>query len=456
MAWTEEISEAAYTSPSGKRIVFNYEPSVEKTTQLKTSENVFPDLDGAEIQSLGLGGKKFPMTAIFSGEDCLKDADEFESLLCERGYGELEHPVYGKHTVVPTGDISRSDNLVSGANESRVKITFSETISDRTFPDSDISAVDALDEAMDSYEEAAVSSFLEMVATDTIEDEIQLQNTLKTQSDTLFKGVEKIAEKTDDLQEKQAMLQDLQNMKDSVSTWTSKIDTIPPNLENIARTLIQAARLPSKMIISALAKIEGYASIIRDLINNVKKDPIGLNAITNQFAATSSMVGSLVASLSFGTASTAFTSSVSKKTVSSSSASKNTASSSSASASSAGGFKSRADVLSVASSIRGYFEEYVSYMDSQTDKNAFVDTGESYSALLETVVSAIQVLEAVSFNLSSARTLTLSEDRQLLELLTELYGKDGFDKMDEFITDNKLNASEIVMIPMGREVRYYG
>lgn len=443
MAWTEEISEAAYTSPSGKRLVFNYEPSVEKTTSLKTSENVFPDLDGAEIQSLGLGGKKFPMTAIFSGEDCLKDADEFESLLCERGYGELEHPVYGKHTVVPTGDISRSDNLVSGANESRVKITFSETISDRTFPDSDISAVDALDEAMESYEEAAVSSFLETVATDTIEDEIQLQNTLKTQSDTLFKGVEKIAEKTDDLQEKQEMLQDLQNMKNSVSSWTSKIDTISPNLENIARTIIQAARLPSKMIIGALAKIEAYASIIKDLINNVKKDPVGLNAIANQFAATSSMVGALVASLGFGAAYTAFLSSVSS-------------SASGSSKSLAGGFKSRADVLSIASSIRSYFEEYISYMDSQTDKNAFVDTGDAYSALLETVVSAIQVLEAVSFNLASARTLTLSEDRQLLELLTELYGKDGFGRMDEFITDNALNANELVLIPMGREVRYYG
>jgi hypothetical protein len=95
-------------------------------------------------------------------------------------------------------------------------------------------------------------------------------------------------------------------------------------------------------------------------------------------------------------------------------------------------------------------------MDSQTDKNAFVDTGDAYSALLETVVSAIQVLEAVSFNLASARTLTLSEDRQLLELLTELYGKDGFGRMDEFITDNALNANELVLIPMGREVRYYG
>lgn len=123
------------------------------------------------------------------------------------------------------------------------------------------------------------------------------------------------------------------------------------------------------MIIGALAKIEAYASIIKDLINNVKKDPVGLNAIANQFAATSSMVGALVASLGFGAAYTAFLSSVSS-------------SASGSSKSLAGGFKSRADVLSIASSIRSYFEEYISYMDSQTDKNAFVDTGDAYSALL--------------------------------------------------------------------------
>lgn len=443
MAWTEEISEAAYTSPSGKRIVFNYEPSVEKSTSLKTSESVFPDLDGAEIQSLGLGGKKFPMTAIFSGENCIKEADEFEELLCERGYGELEHPIYGKYVVVPTGEIGRSDNLVSGANESKVKITFSETLSDRTFPDSDISAVDSLDAAMESYEEAAVASFVDTVSLETTDDKIQLQATLKAQSDTMFKGVEKIAEKSGDLEEKQGLLQDLQNMKENVSNWIAKPDTIKPNLENIARTLIQAARLPSKLIIGALAKIEAYASIIKDLINNVKKDPVGLKAIANQFAATSSMIGSVVASLGFGAAYTAFLSSTSP---SASGSSKNIA----------GSLKSRADVLSVSAAIRTYFEDYVAYMDSQTNKNAFVDTGEAYSALLETVVAAVQVLEAVSFSMASVRTLKLSEDRQLFELLTELYGKDGFNRIDEFITDNALTANEIVMIPMGREVRFYG
>ena len=55
MAWADEISEAVYTAPSGKRIVFNYESALSRSTPLKTAEHTVPDVDGAEVQSLGLG-----------------------------------------------------------------------------------------------------------------------------------------------------------------------------------------------------------------------------------------------------------------------------------------------------------------------------------------------------------------------------------------------------------------
>lgn len=472
MAWTDEIGAAAYTSPGGKRMVFNYDSGVERTTPLKTAENTFPDVDGAEIQSLGLGGKKFPMTAIFSGADCFKDADAFEELLCERGYGVLEHPIYGKHTVVPTGEIARSDDLVAGLNESRVKVTFSETISDRTFPDSEVAAVDTMTAAIDGYEDAAVASFAEMIETGSVDDEMQLQSVLKTQSDSLFKGISNLAkqagDKAKDLQQK------IQTFRDNVNGWISKVDQIAANAENIAVTLIKTARLPSELLINALAKIEGYSSIIKDIINNVKKDPVGVKAIKNQYAVTSTIVGALGAAMGFGVAKTAQESGGSSSassgssglggspagTTSVSSGSGGSGSGGSGSGGSAspnvGGFSSRSEVIQAADSVVAQFEAYKEYMDAQTAKNAFVDTGEGYEALLETVVSAVQVLETVSFDLPVTRIVKLGRDRQVLELLTEFYGADGFDRLDQFITDNELTADEIVLLPMGREVRYYG
>lgn len=444
MAWNDEILEAAYTSPSGKRMTFNYDAGLEQKTALKTAENVFPDVDGAEIQSLGLGGKKFPMTVIFSGADCLKQADDFEALLCERGYGILEHPIYGKHNVVPTGEIGRSDNLVSELNQSLVKITFSETITARTFPKSDVAATDTLTAAIDGYEEAAATSFAKLIETGSIDDELQLQSVLKTQSGSLFKGIadfiKKAGDKAEELQQK------LQTFKTNVNGWIGKVDQIAENAKSIAMVLIKVARLPSELTISALTKIEAYSSIINDILNNVKNDPVGINAIKNQYATTSTILGALQTSMGYGVAKTASDSntddSVLPKKVFESI--------------SKGVFLSRSSVLFAADAITEQFEIYKQYVDSQIEKDAFVDTGEGYSALLETIVNAVQVLETVSFDLPVTRIVKLGRDRQVLELLCELYGEDGFDRLDQFIADNELTSEEIVLLPMGREVRYYG
>lgn len=458
MAWTDEINEAVYTAPSGKRIVFGYESALSRSTPLKTAEHTFPDVDGAEIQSLGLGGKKFPMTAIFSGGECLSLADEFEAALCERGYGTLEHPIYGKHTVVPTGSIDRSDDLVSALNESRVKVTFSETLTE-SLPLSELEAEDALDAAIDNYENTASAAFAGMIVTSTVDDEIQLQSVMTTQDNSLFKGVTKLCEKSGDLKQKRTLFQTLNEFKMNVTNWVKKVDTLAAKAQEIATTVIKTARLPSEIAVGAMAKIEGYSNLIKDFLNNVKADPVGANAIKNQYAATSTMVGAMVAALSYGVAKSAkegaFASGGSSGSLSSFSSSGGSGNVAGVQAN-AGKILSRGDVFAIADAVTAQFEIYKNYIDGQVAKNAFVDTGESYEAVLETVIKAVEMLHEVAFDLPMARTIKLGKDRQLYELLCELYGKQGFDRVDEFIMDNGLNADEIELIPMGREVRYYG
>ena len=461
MAWAEDISEAVYTAPSGKRIVFGYDSALSRSTPLKTAEHTFPDVDGAEIQSLGLGGKKFPMTAIFSGGECLSLADAFEAALCERGYGTLEHPIYGKHTVVPTGTIERTDDLVSALNESRVKITFSETLTE-SLPLSKLAAEDALDAAMNRYENVASSSFLNLIVTGSVDDELQLQGVMTTQDNSLFKGITKLCEKCSNINEKQSLLQKLNEFKLNVTNWVSKVDTLASKAQEIATVVIKTARLPSEIAIEGMAKIEGYSSVIKDLLNNVKMDPVGVNAIKNQFAATSTMVGAMVASLSFGVAKSAkegASASYEENENSEIAVNYRSAGSSGSSAvgqSNAGKILSRGDVFAIADAVAVQFEVYKDYIDAQVAKDAFVDTGESYEAVVETVIKSVQMLHEVAFDLPMAKTIKIGKDRQLYELLCELYGKQGFDRADEFIMDNGLNADEIELIPMGREVRYYG
>lgn len=443
MAWTDEISEAVYTAPSGKRIAFNYESSLSRSTPLKTAEHTFPDVDGAEVQSLGLGGKKFPMTAIFDGADCMKNATEFEEALFERGFGFLEHPIYGKHAVVPTGEIKRTDDLVSSLNESKVVVTFAETITDKVFPESEVAALNELESAIDEYDTTAAETFAELIETDSIDDSMQLQSVLKTQSNSLFEGISKLASKSSNLKDKMKALQKINELKNKAQGVISSVDKIAANAQELAATLIQTARMPAALVTDVLAKIEGYATIVDSIVKNVKKDPFGDKAIKNQYAATSMILGSLVASCGFGVAQTA------------SAAGSGASGAGAEDGSTTGSFKSRAAVLNAAESVTELFETYKTYMDSQIAKNAFVDSGEGYSALLQTIANSIQVMQEAAFNLPMTRIVKLGKDRQVIELLAELYGAEGFNRIDEFINDNHLNADEIVLIPMGREVRYY-
>ena len=52
MAWQDRIVEAAYTSPSGERLTFDYE-NVSKSVEKKTTAFEFPDADGTFVQDLG-------------------------------------------------------------------------------------------------------------------------------------------------------------------------------------------------------------------------------------------------------------------------------------------------------------------------------------------------------------------------------------------------------------------
>ena len=310
---------------------------------------------------------------------------------------------------------------------------------------------------MDDYGDAAVDAFADIIEIGSVDDRLQLQSVLKAQGDSLFKGITSLVQKAGDTAQK--IQQQVSDIKNEVAQWTGAVDKLASNAKNIATGVIKVARLPAELYMGAVAKIEGYSSVIKDIINNVKKDPFGAKAIANQYAATSVVLGALVASMGYGVAKTAQAAAnggSGSDSAASSGGTSGGAGSGNSSGGSAGGFVSRAAVLSAADAVVEQFEAYKEYMDAQTAKDAFVDTGESYAALLDTVVASVQVMQQAAFDLPLARTVRLSRDRQVIELLTEFYGADGFSRLDQFITDNHLTADEIVIVPMGREVTYYG
>ena len=69
------------------------------------------------------------------------------------------------------------------------------------------------------------------------------------------------------------------------------------------------------------------------------------------------------------------------------------------------------------------------------------------------VSASVNLIVNNSFSLPSRKVVLLGQDRQVIELIYELYG--DMSKLDEFIIDNNLSYNELEVIPMGREVAYY-
>lgn len=404
MAWIDRLQTAAYISPSGIRFEFQYE-NISMNVEKKTGEFDFSEIDGTYIQDLGRKGRKFPFTVYFSGPDYDTDSDSFFAALEEPGIGTLEHPLYGNRKVVPTGTISRRDDLVTGANQAVFTITFSETIVDITFPSSELN--DKID--IQNYVDNLNDNISDQYATDLdIENEAEsavLQDNIINNKDVFVDTLESITKLNDEIDNAMTTL--------SNSIDTSVVDLIigPGGIASQVLTLINT---PSNIIASANAFIEGYGSIIDNFIS-----------IDNE-SANEYLTNLLFTSGSFGALSLSMLNSE---------------------------FLNRPEAIDALESIEDIYDNITSWMDDNITVFEILDIGDIYSFLNQLFSKIVGYLVRLSFDLPKKIYLTLTSDRQLIELVAELYG--DLDLIDFFIQTNDLTTDEIELLPMGKEVIYF-
>lgn len=426
MAWINQIQDATYTSPSGKIFSFKYSSGINRETDLKTATFTFPEKDGALVVPMGVGGKRFPLTCTFHGENCFDEADSFEAGLCEKGYGELQHPVYGIHKVVPTGTIKRSDDTVNGLNISTVEITFSETIIDESFPDSQILKVDEIANESDNFEALASAYYVDEVEIDKMKpnEVIQVGMSLKENASLIYdNNIAQYKQFTDFFSKADQIYNELLDCCDKYATKASQA----------AILAIKLIRLPSTLPIKSIDKLNGYIATANAIIKNFKNDPFNVSGVKNAVATSRMLLQSISVSAASGIAIT--------------STQRNGQTEDNYS------FRSRDEAEYSVQQILSIYDNVCKFIDANAAKNISVDDDRGFGAMRDVVTYSIESILEFSFTLQSRKIITLGRDRQLWELLAELYN--DFSKADEFIIDNKLTADEIQLIPMGRQVVYY-
>lgn len=411
MPWQDRIQVAAYTSPSGSRFEFEFE-NVSIESDKKTSVFLFPEKDGAFIQDLGRAGRRFPFVLFFSGEDYDLQSNSFLEALEEKGIGRLEHPLYGTRTVVPTGTITRRDDLVTGANQAAFQVTFSETLENITFPESVESQDAAIRAGANDFESAAAAEFAEQIIIETASESIDIQNELDSQLLVTDNALSPIAATDDDT------FTSYETVKASYGNNISNINEDP---ETVGRQGTILQRIPGTTATTFETKFDGYSQVINSIASQIYIASATSNIPRNKFFASLSNVYSAIVALSEGSLNSPFS--------------------------------TRAEAVLASENILDLYDFLQDWQDDNIDSLEVIDPGESYDNMTNVISQTVAFLIDLSFGLPVERRVVLGEDRNMIEYIAEVYG--DLSQLDFFIQTNDLTADEMEILPRGFEAVYY-
>lgn len=413
MAWQDRIREAAYTSPSGVRMVFDYE-DVQRKVEKKTAAFDFPDAEGSYIQDLGHSARRYPLRLIFWGEDYDQDAQAFENMLLETGPGKLEHPVYGSVEVVPYGTITRRDDLKTAANQAVIEATFWETTG-LVYPTSQDDPGSAVLSAVDEFNEASAEQFEGALVFENAVEPSAFRTAYEGLLGSARDGLQTVADAQDAVQ---------QTFNDIDAAINEGLDVLigePLDLAFQTTLLIQA---PARSAAAFSDRLSAYSDLAASITSGAGAvvTPGYDNREANEFRTRDLYVSAYVTG--------AVISAVNNQ------------------------FETKTAAIAAAEALLDELDSAVNWRDDNFVSLGDIDTGAAFQKLHEAAILAAGYLVDISFSLKQERRVVLDRARTIVDLAAELYGSVD-DQLDFLIASNDLTGSEIIELPKGREIVYY-
>lgn len=404
MSWEDRLREAALTPPSGTRLTFTYEV-VERYFEQKGGVFEFADADGSYPQPLGVTGRRYPMRLIFWGADYDLEADAFMDALSERGEFLLEHPTYGRLTVVPVGRVRQREDLVRRANETVIEVEFFDTIGVvYPLPTADVAGQQA--ELIDATNQQSAAQIAESETFDTVAGE---QDFLGQYNATLDVVSAQLTAAAGEIEGAQKVVN---NIKASINRGIDVLIKDPLALALQTQQLVQSiADFPSELG----TRLTVYKSQLDFLTGTTSTSPSSV--ANNDLYATATAAGYSESAL-------------------------NTT------------YSNRTQAVAAAEEILAQLDTLSEWRDESYADIGTVDEGGSWQATQELLAFTAGALINKAFELADERVYVVAEPRTYIDLCFELYGTVD-DKLDAIINDNDLSGDEMVELPRGREIIYY-
>jgi prophage DNA circulation protein len=418
MTWLDRLSEAAYTSPSGIRMRFQY-TDVSFDFEKRTAAFEFPGVNGTYVQDNGHSGRRYPLACYFSGADHDREAKAFVDLLSERGAGILDHPAYGRVNVVPFGQISDRKDLVSAANQTVLETVFWETLG-AIYPSNQLSPKHEVTIAIGLTQKALAESFERSVDLGT---KIKKANTSLSIMQAL-RNVQAALRFVSGVTE--SVNREFRNLQQQVNFG---IDVLVGQPIFLASQILNLINAPARALAGIASRLEAYIDLLHRMIETSKSTPGDFSVLsriqlrlsndfhTSDLFASGAVVGSVASVLAHQ-------------------------------------FTAKPQCLEAAEAIIAMADALTAWRDGRFADLDQVDTGEGYQALQEMVALCVGYLVEISFTLVPERATVLDRPRNILELAAELYGSVD-DRLDFLISTNKLTGSEIIELPRGKRIVWY-
>jgi prophage DNA circulation protein len=430
-SWENRIREAAYTSPSGIRITFDFEDVSRETTK-RTADFDFPNVDGAYVQDNGFGSRRYPLRCIFSGKTHDLEATAFEAALLERGVGKLEHPFYGPpFNVVPFGDITRRDDLVSGANQTIVEVTFWTTVG-AIYPTGAAEPKDEIQTALDGFNVAAAQQLANSTnligALNKANAKASIRKFLGDVSSALQSVSSTVASVRRQVAEAQATIQE-------------GLDVFVGQPLLLAQQISDLIQSPGRALAGIESQLDAYGALEQKIFGESKADPAGeliagtvlalrIQQIANDFHLSQHFAMAAVSGSVLAVTGATFT--------------------------------TKPEALSAAETVQAQFDSLVAVRDAgfvalqgiDTVAGYQIDTGDAMQALSRAVALTVGFLVEISFTLVPERRVVLDRARTIVDLAAELYASVD-DKLDFLIATNNLTGDQILELQPGTSIVYY-
>jgi len=401
LSYLDRLREGKYTSPSGKIFLFQFD-DLGRTDGKKSAVHEIPQTDLSIVQDLGCKTTGYKIDLYFSGVDYDETADAFRDALRESGPGTLAHPRWGDLPVLAVS-FDQNERFVEGMGRADFSVEFIHApkvcLSSSAITSAAVASAGAIARA------ASKASYIQKAVQATLADFAEVKNRVRSTLRTVRRTTARIIGGISTIS---------QTINAQILSITADLDALlasPAEFAAAIDTLIAAC---AEAPIYIVDKVTTYYDIIA---GTTETAPVTEAQAQVAVLVVSAATASAIQSSTTGT------------------------------------LESRAEAISAHDTLATLYESARSAIEAAEAASGIVADPETMQAMAAAYAQAAAYLLAASYNLRIERRTTLTGEATPLELVYRFYK--NLDRLDEFERQNNLEGDALLIVPTGREVRYY-